>query len=153
MNIPIGMMMVGGSLVGLITISVGYFYAAWANARWPIPVRDSVDAPLAEIQKLSTRDEKALPPLWFSLLPIAIPIVLISLDALAQALYVLQQTGISFGLVNLQRISDGMSIVISNYSVVAPHRSNDHVYRQCSGIRVCDFFFQHYTLAIACGHE
>ncbi len=84
MNIPIGMMMVGGLLVGLITIAVGYFYAAWANSRWPIPVRDSVDAPLAEIQKLSTKDEKSLPPLLFSLLPIAIPIVLISLDAFLQ---------------------------------------------------------------------
>ncbi|MDH5250716.1 MAG: GntP family permease [Cyclobacteriaceae bacterium] len=84
MNIPIGMMMVGGSLVGLVTITAGYFFASWANRKWPIPLRDSVDAPLAEIQKLSDENEQSLPPLWFSLLPIAIPIVLISLNAMIQ---------------------------------------------------------------------
>lgn len=31
MNIPIGLMMVGGILVGLVTIVAGYAYAAWAN--------------------------------------------------------------------------------------------------------------------------
>ena len=82
MNIPIGMMMVGGFLVGLVTIIVGYFYAAWANRKWPIPLRDSMDAPLEEIRKLSNKDEKLLPPLWFSLLPIVVPIVLISVNAL-----------------------------------------------------------------------
>ena len=82
MNIPIGMMMVGGILVGSITIVAGYFFAAWANRKWPIPLRDSMDAPLEEIRKLSNKDEKLLPPLWFSLLPILIPITLISLNAL-----------------------------------------------------------------------
>ena len=84
MNIPIGMMMVGGILVGSITIVAGYFFAAWANRKWPIPLRDSMDAPLEEIRKLSNKDEKLLPPLWFSLLPILIPIALISLNALFQ---------------------------------------------------------------------
>lgn len=84
MNIPIGMMMTGGILVGLITITVGYLYAAWANRKWPIPLRDSIDAPLENIRKLSDRNEKLLPPLWFSVLPILIPIVLISAKALLQ---------------------------------------------------------------------
>ncbi len=82
MNIPIGMMMVGGFLVGSITIVAGYFYAAWANRKWPIPLRDSMDAPLEDIRALSNKDGKELPPLWFSLLPILIPILLISLNAL-----------------------------------------------------------------------
>lgn len=84
MNIPIGMMMIGGFLIGSITIVAGYFFAAWANRKWPIPLRDSMDAPLEEIRKLSNKDEKLLPPLWFSLLPILIPIILISLNALFQ---------------------------------------------------------------------
>jgi gluconate:H+ symporter, GntP family len=86
MNIPIGMMMTGGFLVGLITISAGYLYGAWANKKWPIPLRDAADAPLEEIQALSEKDENLLPPLWFSLLPILIPIVLISADAMTGSL-------------------------------------------------------------------
>lgn len=87
MNIPIGMMMVGGFLVGSVTIVSGYFYAAWANRKWPIPLRDSMDAPLEDIRKLSKKDEEDLPPLWFSLLPILIPILLISINALLQTVF------------------------------------------------------------------
>ncbi|MFY0650389.1 MAG: GntP family permease [Cyclobacteriaceae bacterium] len=81
MNIPIGMMMVGGILVGLVTIIAGYSYAAWANKKWPIPLRDSIDAPLDQIESLSKKDDQQLPNIVLSLLPILIPIVMISLRA------------------------------------------------------------------------
>jgi GntP family gluconate:H+ symporter len=81
MNIPIGMMMIGGLSVGLITIVAGYLYAAWANKKWPIPLRDAIDAPLAEIKKLAQKDESQLPSLGFSLLPIVLPVILISAKA------------------------------------------------------------------------
>jgi GntP family gluconate:H+ symporter len=80
MDIPIGMMMVGGVLVGIVTIIAGYAYAAWANKKWPIPLRDSIDAPLDQIKSLS-EDNAQLPPLWFAVLPILIPILLITLKA------------------------------------------------------------------------
>ena len=78
MNIPIGMMMIGGFLVGLVTIVAGYFFAVWANKKWPVPLRDSIDAPLKEIQALGSQDDAHLPSLWLSLLPILIPLVFIS---------------------------------------------------------------------------
>ncbi len=84
MDIPIGMMMVGGFLVGSVTVIVGYFYAAWANKKWPVPLRDSMEASLEEIKKLSEKDGKDLPAIGFALLPILIPILLITLDALIQ---------------------------------------------------------------------
>ena len=81
MNIPIGMMMTGGILVGLVTIFAGFAYASWANKKWPVPVRDSIDAPLENIKSLSAQDEQKLPALWLSIMPILIPIVLISTRA------------------------------------------------------------------------
>ena len=84
MDIPIGMMMVGGFLVGSVTVIVGYFYAAWANKKWPVPLRDSMEASLEEIKKLSEKEGKDLPAIGFALLPILIPILLITLDALIQ---------------------------------------------------------------------
>jgi GntP family gluconate:H+ symporter len=77
MQIPIGMMMVGGFLLGLVTISAGYLFALYANRRWPIPLRDSLDARLEDIRAASLREDKQLPSLWSSLLPILIPLVLI----------------------------------------------------------------------------
>ncbi len=82
MNIPIGLMMLGGTLVGIVTIITGYAYAKWANKRWPIAVRDSVDAPLEEIKKLANRNEKELPAFWVAVLPIFIPVFFISAKAL-----------------------------------------------------------------------
>jgi len=81
MNIPIGMMMVGGTLVGLVTIVAGYAYARWANRKWPVPLRDSVDAPLEKIRKLADKSDADLPALWLSTLPVLIPVVFISVDA------------------------------------------------------------------------
>lgn len=81
MQIPIGMMMIGGFLVGLATIAAGYVFARWANHKWPIPLRDSVDAPLANINTLAAREDLHLPSLGLSLLPILIPLVLISAKA------------------------------------------------------------------------
>ncbi len=82
MNIPIGMMMLGGTLVGLFTIAAGYMYAVWANRKWPIPLRDSVDAPLKDIKTLSMRSDAYLPSLWLSMLPVLIPLVLITVKAI-----------------------------------------------------------------------
>jgi len=77
MQIPIGMMMVGGFLLGLVTISAGYLFARYANRRWPIPLRDSLDARLEDIEAATLREDKQLPSLWFSLMPVLIPLVLI----------------------------------------------------------------------------
>lgn len=82
MNIPIGMMMLGGTLVGLLTIVTGYMYAVWANQKWPVPLRDSVDAPLKDIKELSLQSDSHLPSLWLSLLPVLIPLVFITLKAI-----------------------------------------------------------------------
>jgi len=86
MNIPIGLMMVGGVLVGIATIIAGYAYAAWANKKWPIPLRDSIDAPLDQLKSLS-EDNAKLPPLWFAVLPILIPVLLITLKAVQDTFF------------------------------------------------------------------
>ena len=81
LNIPIGMMMLGGIIVGLITIIAGYAYAVWCNKRWDIPLRDSIDAPLDKIKSLSNQGDEHLPSIWVAVLPILIPITLITVKA------------------------------------------------------------------------
>lgn len=80
MKIPIGMMMIGGTIVGLFTITSGYFFALWANRKWPIPLRDSLDARLEDIKSIAAKEAASLPPLGVSLLPILIPLVFICAD-------------------------------------------------------------------------
>ena len=78
MEIPIHLMMIGGILVGLVTLAVGYAYAAWADRKWPVPLRDSPDAPLSAMESLTKRETHELPALWLSVLPIVVPLLFIS---------------------------------------------------------------------------
>ncbi|MDE0860559.1 MAG: SLC13 family permease [Akkermansiaceae bacterium] len=72
LEVSLGMLIPAGLILGLVTITVGYTYARWANARFNIPFRE-MDAPEVE-----SDEEKELPGLGWSLLPILLPLVLIS---------------------------------------------------------------------------
>lgn len=126
MNIPIGMMMIGGFLVGLVTIVVGYFFSVWANKKWEIPLRDSLDAPLKEIKNLSEGSIQNLPSITLSVLPIFIPLFLISaraaIDTFPFLLKMLSSEGIAASLVqgiyfmgekNLALILGGLAAILT----------------------------------------
>ncbi len=87
MQIPIGMMMVAGTLLGIITSASGYLFALWANRKWTVPVRDSLDARLEDIKVNSAKEDAQLPALWFSLLPVIIPLVFICADTFLNSFY------------------------------------------------------------------
>ncbi len=78
MGIDLGAMIIGGLVVGIITIISGYFYALWANRKWPIEVRDTEDISVEELEATSSRSNEDLPSLWFSILPILLPLLLIT---------------------------------------------------------------------------
>jgi gluconate:H+ symporter, GntP family len=77
LHVPIGLMMVCGTLLGLCTITVGYFIAVWLNKKMPIPLRDTPDARLEDIAIIANKDDKELPPLGLALLPAVFPLVTI----------------------------------------------------------------------------
>ena len=74
LGVSIGAMMIGGIIVGGIAAMAGYLYAVWADRRWNIPLIETTDdAPIA-----AEPDPATLPPLWLSILPIILPVVLIA---------------------------------------------------------------------------
>ena len=77
LGVPLGTMILVGLAVGSITATSGYAYALWANSRWEVPLRDSPDISLEKLKALTQQDESELPPLWLSLLPILLPVLLI----------------------------------------------------------------------------
>ncbi|MFK7818305.1 MAG: GntP family permease [Planctomycetaceae bacterium] len=83
LQVDIGVMMVGGSLVGLATLLVGYAWAMFItrNGELQLP---------ADAEPIASPDRK-LPPLALSLAPILIPVALISLPLTLKA------TGSSLG--------------------------------------------------------
>lgn len=75
-------MMVGGFIVGIFAVASGYLYAVWANRRWEIPLRDTAGSEPATTPTAVT----SAPPLWLSVLPIALPVVLLSSATVARSL-------------------------------------------------------------------
>lgn len=78
LSVSIGLMILGGIIAGLFTVSAGYAYALWANRRWPISLRDSADISTADLEAFSSKDERELPSFWLSVLPIVLPVALIA---------------------------------------------------------------------------
>lgn len=78
MGIDLGTMMIGGIVIGIITVIAGYIYALWANRKWDLPMRDTPDISIEDLKKISETEEKDLPSLWLSLLPVLLPIILIT---------------------------------------------------------------------------
>ncbi len=100
LNVPIGLMMVCGTLLGLCTITVGYFFAIWANKKYDIPLRDSPDARLEEIQKIADKDDSELPALSLSLLPAVFPLVTICIRSGVEAFATPKVPLTQFGFLN-----------------------------------------------------
>ena len=85
MGVDIGVMMIAGLVVGIFTIIGGYLYAAWANRKWTIPLRDTGDVTISELEELMDKEDRHLPSLWLSLMPILLPVILISGNTITRA--------------------------------------------------------------------
>jgi gluconate:H+ symporter, GntP family len=85
LNVPIGLMMVCGFLLGLFTIAAGIIYANWANKKWPIDVRDSHDAKLEDLAFMANKPNSELPSIGFSLLPVLFPLITICFRSFVEA--------------------------------------------------------------------
>ncbi|OQP44114.1 gluconate transporter [Niastella koreensis] len=90
MHIAMGTMMIAGIILGLFTITAGYYYAVWVNRKWPVELRDSLDAKLEDIRMVSLQETKQLPPLWLSVLPLLIPLVFICADTAIHSMHDVQ---------------------------------------------------------------
>ncbi|MBA7537971.1 D-serine transporter DsdX [subsurface metagenome] len=86
MGVDIGVMMIAGLVVGAFTITGGYLYAAWANRKWTIPLRDTGDVTISELEELMEKEDRHLPALWLSLMPIILPVILISGNTISKAI-------------------------------------------------------------------
>jgi gluconate:H+ symporter, GntP family len=79
LGVDIGTMILAGCIVGFFTAGFGYLYASlFANKRWTLPLRETSDFSLKELEELTNRKESELPPFWLSILPIILPVILIA---------------------------------------------------------------------------
>jgi gluconate:H+ symporter, GntP family len=87
MNVPIGLMMGCGALLGLCTITVGYLIAKFLNKKFDIPLRDSPDARLEDIKAIAEKSDSELPSLAWAMLPAAFPLLTICVRSAIEAFH------------------------------------------------------------------
>lgn len=78
LGVDIGLMIMVGCLVGIFSSGTGFVYSLLMNRRYDLPLRESPDFSLSDLDELVQRDESELPSLWVSLLPILLPVILIA---------------------------------------------------------------------------
>lgn len=77
LGVNMGVMILGGCIVGLFSAGFGYVFAHFVNRIWELPLRESPEVSLAELEAVAKRDISELPPFWLALTPILLPVVLI----------------------------------------------------------------------------
>lgn len=92
LNVSLGVLIPFGLSLGLITITVGYVYASWANKIWPLPIRSLPTLPEetntdSSVQADNVVANNTCPSFFFSTLPILVPVVLIVIGTVVNMRY------------------------------------------------------------------
>lgn len=78
LGVSIGMMMILGTLVGLICSAAGLTYGYWLNKHQQVPLRSTNDVPVEELKTWLNKDTSSLPSFVSSNMPIVLPVILIA---------------------------------------------------------------------------
>jgi gluconate:H+ symporter, GntP family len=78
LKIDTGISLWVGIIVGMVPAAAAYFVVQWLNRTVPIPLRENPAAPLHSVRESLDRPESSLPSFTASILPVVLPIFLIS---------------------------------------------------------------------------
>lgn len=107
LGVDLGLMILAGCLIGMCSSTAAFFYARFVNHRAEVPLRESADFSLAELEKLAQRNESELPSLWLSVLPIVLPVVLIAGNTVLS----------EFGLMNRGSLLEDVMATLGNKNI------------------------------------
>jgi len=79
LRVDAGLSLLWGLAAGLGPCVAGYFVALWINRRSDVPLRETPGVTLQELHGISDKPESQLPSFVWSVLPVILPIALISL--------------------------------------------------------------------------
>jgi gluconate:H+ symporter, GntP family len=79
LKLDVGVSLIGGLVIGGIVSALGFLVSMWINKRVTVPLRGSGSLSLKQLEGISERPEKELPSFFWSMVPVLLPILLISL--------------------------------------------------------------------------
>ena len=82
LRLDAGFSLLWGLVAGLLPCAAGYFVAVWINRRVEVPLRETPGVTLDELNGIMAKPESQLPSFTWSVLPVILPIALITLASL-----------------------------------------------------------------------
>ena len=93
LGIDLGVMIIVGACIAVPMSFVGWLFARNRNSVMNVPLRETAGLSLSELEKSASREEKELPSFFMSMLPIVLPVLLITSNTIVTA--VAKDSGIS----------------------------------------------------------
>ena len=87
LNIDIGVVIIVGLVVAIPSALACWAYAWWIDRKLDIPIREAPGLTLEELRTVANRPERELPGFFVSLLPIAIPVILITANTVTNTFF------------------------------------------------------------------
>ncbi len=88
LGIDLGVMILVGAVIAVPMSLTGWFFAAYRNRQMDVPLRETPGMTLAELEELASTQEENLPSFFASMLPIILPVLMITFNTAADALNV-----------------------------------------------------------------
>jgi GntP family gluconate:H+ symporter len=98
LKLNVGESLVGGLVIGAITCFFGFLFSKWLNARTDVPLRESGGVSLQDLQGVSAKPENELPSFFWSITPVILPILLISLTTVFELAHAGAAKGAGWGV-------------------------------------------------------
>ncbi|HCN31471.1 MAG TPA: hypothetical protein DIT64_22770 [Verrucomicrobiales bacterium] len=97
LRLNVGESIIGGMVIGAVTCFFGYFVARWLNSKTDTPLRETNGLSLEELAGVSARQESQLPGFFWSITPVILPIVLISMTTVFELASLSSKAGPGWG--------------------------------------------------------
>jgi H+/gluconate symporter-like permease len=81
LKLDLGLTIMVGIVAGVIPVATSWMVMKWVNRRFTIPLREVPGLSLAHLRANAAKPESELPGFWWSILPVILPIVLISISS------------------------------------------------------------------------
>ena len=87
LGIDLGLVIIVGLMVAVPSALACWAYAYWIDRKMKVPIREAPGLTLDELREVANRPESELPGFFVSLLPIAIPVILITANTISNTFF------------------------------------------------------------------
>lgn len=87
LDIDLGLVIIVGLMVAIPSALACWAYAYWIDRKMQLPIREAPGLTLDELREVANRPESELPGFFVSLLPIAIPVILITANTISNTFF------------------------------------------------------------------